>query len=107
MLEIARRRAQELGRDPDLRLGDARALEFPDERFDTVVCTLSLCTIPDDRKALAEAKRVLRPYGRVLLLEHVRSTNAAVRVLQRFLEPLSVRFGADHLLRDPHQHIEA
>src|SRR5438874_751175 len=46
MLEGARARAAELGREVDLRLGDAQALEFPDETFDTVVCTFGLCTIP-------------------------------------------------------------
>ena len=107
MLEIARRRAQELGRSVDLRIGDAQALDFPDDRFDTVVCTLSLCTIPDDRKAVAETKRVLRPGGRLLLLEHVRSPILTVRAIQRILNPLSVRFQADHLLREPLRHVEA
>jgi len=60
MLDIARRRAFELGRPVELRLGDAQALEFEDATFDTVVCTLSLCTIPDDRAAVAEVRRVLR-----------------------------------------------
>jgi ubiquinone/menaquinone biosynthesis C-methylase UbiE len=73
MLELARERAKGLGREPDVRLGDAQALDFSDESFDTVVCTLALCTIPDDRRAVAEARRVLRPGGRLLLLEHVRS----------------------------------
>src|SRR5207245_10861896 len=54
MLAQARKRAAELGRDMDLREGDAQVLEFPDERFDTVVFGLSLCSIPDDRKAVAE-----------------------------------------------------
>jgi ubiquinone/menaquinone biosynthesis C-methylase UbiE len=101
MLELARERATQLGRDPDLRLGDAQALEFPDESFDTVVCTLALCTIPDDRRAVAEARRVLRPGGRLLLLEHVRSPLLPIRAGQRLLEPLTLRFEADHLLRDP------
>ena len=79
MLAIARARARELRRDADLRAGDARALDFPDERFDTVVCTLSLCTIVDDRAAVAEARRVLRPGGRFLLLEHVRSPGVHLR----------------------------
>jgi ubiquinone/menaquinone biosynthesis C-methylase UbiE len=101
MLAIGRRRAEDLGREADLRLGDVQELEFPDASFDTVVCTLGLCTIPDDRRAAAEACRVLRPGGRLLLLEHVRSPSLPVRAIQRLLDPLSVRFQADHLLRDP------
>ncbi len=107
MLEIARRRARRLGREADLQVGDAQDLDFPDERFDTVVCTLSLCTIPDDRRAVAEASRVLRPGGRLLLLEHVRSPVPIVRAVQRILDPLFVRFEADHLLREPLEHLEA
>jgi len=107
MLEIARARARELGRDADLRVGDAQALDFPDECFDTVVCTLSLCTIPEDRAAVAEARRVLRPGGEFLLLEHVRSPVLPVRVGQRLLDPLFVRFEADHLLREPLDQLRA
>jgi ubiquinone/menaquinone biosynthesis C-methylase UbiE len=107
MLEIARMRARELGRDVDLRVGDAQALEFGDESFDTVVCTLSLCTIPDDRAAVAEVRRVLRPGGRFLLLEHVRSPVLPIRVGQGLLEPLAVRFEADHLLREPLEQLQA
>jgi ubiquinone/menaquinone biosynthesis C-methylase UbiE len=107
MLEIARARANALGRDVDLRLGDAQALEFADESFDTVVCTLGLCTIPDDRKAVAEAKRVLRPGGRFVVLEHVRSPAPAVRVVQRTLEPLFRWLGGDNLLREPLDQLRA
>src|SRR2546421_12344807 len=56
MLEIARGRARELGREVDLRVGDAQNLEFADESFDTVTCTLSLCPIPDAGTAAAEAR---------------------------------------------------
>jgi ubiquinone/menaquinone biosynthesis C-methylase UbiE len=56
----------------------AERLPFPDERFDTVVCTLVLCTIPDPPAALAEVARVLRPEGRLLFLEHVRSDDPRV-----------------------------
>jgi ubiquinone/menaquinone biosynthesis C-methylase UbiE len=101
MLAIARKRAEEVGRPADLRLGDAQALDLPEESFDTVVCTLGLCTIPDHRRAVSEAARVLRPGGRLLLLEHVRSPAPIVRAAQRLLEPLTVRFEGDHLLREP------
>ncbi len=101
MLELARRRASDLGREVELRLGDAQALDFPEESFDTVVFGLCLCSIPDDRRAMAEAWRVLRPGGHLLLLEHVRSPSPVVRAGQRLLEPLFLRFLADHLLREP------
>jgi ubiquinone/menaquinone biosynthesis C-methylase UbiE len=101
MLAIARRRAAEVGHPADLRVGDVQELEFPDESFDTVTCTLGFCTIPDTRAGAAEAFRVLRPGGQLLLLEHVRSPAALVRGAQRLLDPLAVRFEADHLLREP------
>jgi ubiquinone/menaquinone biosynthesis C-methylase UbiE len=101
MLAIARRRAEELGHPVDLRLGDAQNLDLPDARFDTVTCTLGFCTIPDTTAAAQEAFRVLRPGGQLLMLEHVRSPARAVRAGQRLLEPLAVRFEADHLLREP------
>ena len=107
MLAIARQRAQELGHPADLRLGDVQALEFADESFDTVTCTLGFCTIPDTRAAAAEAFRVLRRGGQLLLLEHVRSPAPIVRAGQRLLEPLAVRFEADHLLRDPLDYLPA
>jgi ubiquinone/menaquinone biosynthesis C-methylase UbiE len=107
MLEIARQRAQELGRKIDLRVGDAQALDFPDASFDTVVCTLALCTIPDDRAAVSEVKRVLRPAGRFLLLEHVRSPNPAIRLGQRLLELLMLKCEGDHLLRELLEHLRA
>jgi ubiquinone/menaquinone biosynthesis C-methylase UbiE len=107
MLEIARRRAQELGVQAELRVGDAHDLPFPDASFDTVVATLALCTIPDDSRAVAEAARVLRPGGLLLLLEHVRSPILPVRILQRAFNPLTVLIENDHLLREPLPHIQA
>ena len=107
MLEIARKKADELGLDADLREGDAQELPFPDASFDAVVCTLSLCNIPDDRMAVAEMKRVLRPSGRLLLLDHVRASSKAWLAVQRLLEPLSWRFSCDHLLRRPLEHVVA
>src|SRR5262245_47427298 len=101
MLAIARHRAGKLGREVDLREGDAQALDFADESFDSVVITLALCTIPDDRKAVQEAMRVLRPGGQLILLEHVRSPLLPIRAIQRLLEPLTIRFEADHLTREP------
>jgi len=101
MLELARQRAAQLGQEVDLRLGDAQELELADQSFDTVVCTLALCTIPNPASAVAEAYRVLRPGGRYVAFEHVRSPALAVRTVQRALDPISVRFAGDHLVREP------
>jgi ubiquinone/menaquinone biosynthesis C-methylase UbiE len=107
MLEIARKRADEVGVDADLREGDAQQLPFPEASFDTVVCTLSLCNIPDDRRAIAEMKRVLRPGGRLLLLDHVRATSKAWLTAQRVLQPLFWWSSRDNLLRRPLEHVLA
>jgi ubiquinone/menaquinone biosynthesis C-methylase UbiE len=105
MLKIASARAQALGREVDLCVGDAQDLAFASEQFDSVVGTLALCTIPDDRRALMEAWRVLRPGGRLILLEHVRSPQLIVRALQHLFEPLAIHYAGDHLLRDPLDHL--
>jgi len=107
MLNIARERAGNLGMDADLLEADAHELPFPEGSFDTVVCTLSLCNIPDDRRAVAEMKRVLRPGGRLLLLDHVSSTSRFGRAVQRMFEVFTLRFEGDHLLRRPLVHVLA
>jgi len=106
-LAVAVRRARELGLEVDLRVGDASVLPFPPEHFDTVIFAFSLCTIPDDRAAIAEAVRVLRSGGRIALVEHVRSPWRFVRGIERLAEPLVLRRLGDHLLRDPLDHILA
>lgn len=74
----------------------AEALPFEDGTFDAVVSTLVLCTVPDQRAALAEIRRVLRPDGRLLFIEHVRGEGLAAR-FQDGIEPLWMRlFGGCH-----------
>jgi ubiquinone/menaquinone biosynthesis C-methylase UbiE len=107
MAALGCRRAAELGRQIDLRVGDAERLDFADESFDTVVCTYGLCTIPDDAAAIREAKRVLRPGGKLLLAEHVRSPNPIVRAIERVVDPIAHRLGGDHMLREPLDHLSA
>jgi ubiquinone/menaquinone biosynthesis C-methylase UbiE len=72
---LRRLRARAGATRPDAAVVEASAehLPFPDESFDTAVVTFVLCTVPDPDAALAEIRRVLRPGGRLLLAEHVRS----------------------------------
>jgi len=99
MLALARQRAADAGVDVDLRTGDAEALPFADEAFDTVVCALSLCAIPHPATAIGEMKRVLVPGGRLLLLDHVASTWPPVFAAQWLLERLTIRTGGEHFTR--------
>jgi ubiquinone/menaquinone biosynthesis C-methylase UbiE len=99
MLAIARQRATGLGRDVDLRAGDAEDLPFDDASFDTVVCALSLCTIPSPVAAIGEMRRVLGPGGRLLLLDHIGSSWPPVYAAQWLLERVTIRTAGEHFTR--------
>ncbi|WP_264021948.1 class I SAM-dependent methyltransferase [Mycolicibacterium pyrenivorans] len=107
MLDGARRRAAELGRTATLQQADAHALPFADASFDTVVCTFGLCAIPDHVKAIKEMTRVLRPGGKLILVDHVASTSRIARGVQRFLETFTVPLGGEHFLRRPSVQVRA
>jgi ubiquinone/menaquinone biosynthesis C-methylase UbiE len=101
MLRRARPRAAAAPCPVELAEGSAEALPFEDASFDTVVAALSLCTIPDPRAALREARRVLRPAGRPLFLEHVRAERPWAARLQDLLERPWLRVaGGCHCNRD-------
>jgi ubiquinone/menaquinone biosynthesis C-methylase UbiE len=79
---------------------EAEALTFPDGSFDTVVSTLVLCTVRDQGSALAEIRRVLRPGGRLLFIEHVRAEGSAARWQDRIEPVWGCIFGGCHPNRD-------
>lgn len=99
MLAIARRRAADLGRDANLQEGDAERLPFGGPSFDTVVCALALCSIPDPVAAIGEMKRVLVPGGRLLLLDHIGSTWPPVYATQWLFERITIRTAGEHFTR--------
>lgn len=99
MLAEARQRAADLGLDVDLHEGDAEHLPFDGASFDTVVCSLSLCTIPDPAAAIGEMRRVLVPGGRLLLLDHIASTWPPIYAGQWLLERLTIRAAGEHFTR--------
>jgi ubiquinone/menaquinone biosynthesis C-methylase UbiE len=78
----------------------AETLPYPDRRFDTVVSTWTLCTIPDPAQALREVARILKPEGRLLFLEHGRSDDQTTAAWQDRLNPIQNVIGCGcHLNR--------
>jgi ubiquinone/menaquinone biosynthesis C-methylase UbiE len=107
MLAIARDRAGRLGRPVSLRQGSAHDLPFAGASFDAVVCTFGLCAIPDPATAVGEMARVLRPGGRLILVDHVVSSSWPVRGVQWLLELASVPLAGEHFRRRPVKLVEA
>jgi ubiquinone/menaquinone biosynthesis C-methylase UbiE len=99
MLALCRERAAELKVAVDLVEEDAQALPFADAAFDSVAYNLCLCTIPDPLRAVGEGLRVARSGAPLVFFEHVRSHLLPVALLQDLINPLTVRFDADHFNR--------
>jgi len=96
MLKRARRRASKLGRTVDLVEMDAQAMTFADNSFDAVVTACVFCSVPDPVKGLKEIRRVCKPGGQVMMLEHVRSEKPLIGWLVDRLNFVPVRlYGAN------------
>ncbi len=88
MIERAKGRAAAAPVPVELKLGEAESLPFPDGSFDTVAATLVFCSVHTPEKAAAEVKRVLKPGGKWLLLEHIRSDDPGMVRWQKRWNPL-------------------
>lgn len=105
MLARARDRADRLGMPVRLHQGEVGRLPFADQSFDTAAAALLLCSVPDVSAALAEMRRVLKPGGRLLLLDHVQPSSAPLRLLFRGLQWCAHRFqpeSGENFLRRPY-----
>ena len=101
MHSLAQRRSAQAGLDVELVGLTAERLPLPDESFDTVVCTYTLCSIAHPVAALREVWRVLKPGGQFLFCEHGRAPDAGVARWQRRIQPLwTPMMGGCHLDRD-------
>lgn len=107
MLWRAVRRGGQLSRRPRLQRADAEALPFRDGSFDTVAATAVFCSVEDPVRGLREVRRVVKPAGRVLLLEHVRPTNPVLGKLFDWLSPLTRRLLGPEINRRTEQNVEA
>lgn len=92
MHRLAKKRLAQSGLQADLLGLDAQSIPIDDNQFDSIVCTYTLCTIPDPNSALLEMRRVLRPDGKLLFCEHGKAPDAKVARTQDRLNPLWQRF---------------
>ena len=108
LVTMAKRAAQDSSAPVTFIEGQAEAIPLDDRSIDTVVTTWTLCTIPDAARALSEMKRVLKPGGRLLFVEHGMAPEAGVRSWQDWLTPAWKRIsGGCHLNRPINSMIEA
>jgi demethylmenaquinone methyltransferase/2-methoxy-6-polyprenyl-1,4-benzoquinol methylase len=105
MLEKAREKAANM-RNVNLLLMDAENMEFPDNSFDYLVITFVLCTIPDPVKALKEMRRVLKPSGELIALEHVHSSYPLIAWFEDLINPFLFFLLGDHTTRHTLKNIE-
>lgn len=100
LLDSARAEARAKGWPADIRQGIGENIPFDSNSFDTVVCTFTLCSVQDTVAVLSEMRRILRPGGTALFLEHGRAPDADVAKLQDRVEPVWKRLaGGCHLTR--------
>ncbi|OLV17286.1 class I SAM-dependent methyltransferase [Deinococcus marmoris] len=99
MLRGARVKALPLPFPVRLMQRDFQTLPFPEGSFDTAVSSLALCGIPDPQRLFSELRRVLRPGGQLLALEHVRPPNALLASVANLLDPLFDHVVGCHLNR--------
>ncbi|MBD3315405.1 MAG: methyltransferase domain-containing protein [Chitinivibrionales bacterium] len=99
MLVFARRRAANLGKSVDIRQMDIRRLRFPDHSFDASIATFVFCSVPDPVAGLREIRRVLRPGGKLHMLEHVRPGNRIAGRLFDLFNPVAVRLSGANINR--------
>jgi len=99
MLERSRGRASALGLETELAEMDVQNLAFKDHVFDTVFSTFLFCSVPDPIMGLRELRRVCKPTGKLLLLEHVRPGNHLLRSLFNLLNPIVVRITGANINR--------
>jgi phosphatidylethanolamine/phosphatidyl-N-methylethanolamine N-methyltransferase len=100
MIGAARKKSTDLPNNIYLQVADIQNLPFADDTFDAAVATFVFCSVPDPKKGLSEMRRVVKPGGRIYLLEHCRPTGSRIMgAIFDLLNPLALLFIGDHINR--------
>lgn len=101
MLKKARAKLEELENRKTIKLVemDVQELEFPDDSFDFIISTCVYCSVPDPVKGFQEMRRVCKPEGKILMLEHMRSENPVMGSLMDVFNPLVVKLWGANINR--------
>jgi phosphatidylethanolamine/phosphatidyl-N-methylethanolamine N-methyltransferase len=97
MMQRARERARERKLDVTFEEADLCNLPFADDTFDTAVATFVFCSVPDPATCLREMARVVKPTGKILLLDHVRIDVPLIGPLMDRLNHVTVRLAGEHI----------
>ncbi len=107
MLEIARRKTARLGLHSTTLINmDIEAMTFSDNTFDTIISTFVFCTVPHPDKGLHELYRVLKPGGKVIFLEHMKSDSKGLNALLWIMEKVVTPLLGTSMLRETQKEIE-
>jgi ubiquinone/menaquinone biosynthesis C-methylase UbiE len=106
MLEKAKEKLSQAKVPIELMLADIQGLPFDDSTFDTVITACVFCSVPDPIQGFKELRRVIKPEGRLYLLEHVRSEGLILGPVMDKLNPLSLKFSGVNINRRTEKNIE-
>ncbi len=99
MLAKAKIKAMQNNKKVNLLQMDAQKMDFPGNCFDMVFTTCVFCSVPDPIKGLGEIRRVCKPDGKIIMIEHVRSEKAVLGLIMDVLNPLVVNMHGANINR--------
>ncbi|HLQ84354.1 MAG TPA: class I SAM-dependent methyltransferase [Pseudogracilibacillus sp.] len=107
MLDIAQSKIPKSKAEIKLLEMDIEQMNFPDNSFDTVISSCVFCSVPNPIEGLKEIRRVVKPEGKIIMLEHMRSENAVVGKILDLTNPFTVRLTGANVNRETIKNLEA
>ncbi|OLS01962.1 class I SAM-dependent methyltransferase [Tissierella creatinophila] len=106
MLSRAREKAKKINKKVELIQMDAQNMDFPDNTFDMIFTTCVFCSVPDPIKGLKEIRRVCKPDGKIIMIEHVRSEGKVLGLIMDIFNPITVNLYGANINRRTVENIE-